>query len=150
MGRWAGIDYGKRRIGVALSDAGPRIASPMTTLDATGSTARDAHLVLRWATENAAGGIVVGLPLNMDGSLGTQAQVSRDLAVELRCLGNLPVELWDERLSSFQADELMQAAGLTSAIKKRQRDALAAQVILQSFLDARQPRTQPPEDGRPT
>jgi putative Holliday junction resolvase len=136
MGRWLGIDYGTRRIGVALGDPGETIASPATTLDGTGTPSGDARLVLRWATENDAAGIVVGLPLNMDGSLGPQAQLSLDFAAQLRRHGNLPVETWDERLSSSQADETMRVAGLTRAKRKKQRDALAAQMILQSFLDA--------------
>jgi putative Holliday junction resolvase len=144
MARWLGIDYGKRRIGVALSDPGETIASPAATLEAAGNAPEDARRVLQWATENDAAGIVVGLPLNMDGSLGPQARLSQDFAEQLRQLGDLPVELWDERLSSFQADELMHAAGLSPAKQKMHRDALAAQVILQSFLDARRAANEPP------
>lgn len=144
MTRWLGIDYGRRRIGVALSDPGERIASSAGTLCGSGSAPEDARLVLRWAADNNADGIVVGLPMNMNGSLGPQARLSRDLAEELRRQGDLPIQLWDERLSSFQADELMQAAGLSRAKQKRQRDALAAQVILQSFLDARRAANRPP------
>jgi len=137
MGRWLGIDYGRRRIGIALGDPGERIASPATTLHSTGTPAGDARAILRYAIENDADGVVVGLPLNMDGSLGPQARLSMDFAAQLRRHGDLSVETWDERLSSAQADETMRAAGLTRAKRKKQRDALAAQVILQSFLDAR-------------
>ncbi len=146
MTRWAGIDYGRRRIGLALSDPGEKIASPGGVLDAVGTVSGDARQVLGWAAETEVEGFVVGLPLNMDGSWGPQAKLSQDFADRLRRLGSLPVELWDERLSSFQADELMQSAGLTSAKRKRLRDALAAQVILQSFLDARQAPNQPEEE----
>ncbi len=145
MARWLGIDYGKRRIGVALSDPGETIASPATTLEATGSGPEDARRILQWSAKNDAAGIVVGLPLNMDGSLGPQARLSQDLAEQLRRSGDLPVELWDERLSSFQADELMQTAGLSQARQKKHRDALAAQVILQSFLDARRAAKERPD-----
>jgi putative Holliday junction resolvase len=137
MARWLGIDFGKRRIGIALGDPDERIASPAGTLDATGSVPDDARRVLRWAAEHDAAGIVIGLPLNMDGSVGPQAKLSQDFAECLRRLGDLPVKMWDERLSSFQADELMDAAGLSRARQKECRDALAAHVILQSFLDAR-------------
>jgi len=146
MTRWAGIDYGRRRIGLALSDPGEKIASPSGVLDAVGTVSGDARQVLRWAGENEVEGFVVGLPLNMDGSRGPQAQLSQDFADQLGRLGSFPVELWDERLSSFQADELMQSAGLTPAKQKKHRDALAAQVILQSFLDARQAANQAPEE----
>ncbi len=94
-------------------------------------------MILDWAFENEIGGIVVGLPLNMDGSDSAQTRLTRLLAGELRRRAQLPVELWDERLSSFQADEHLAAGGVRSSRRKRRRDALAAQVILQSFLDAR-------------
>jgi putative Holliday junction resolvase len=137
MVRWAGIDYGTRRIGLALADPGETIATPAGTLDASGTAPGDAGLILEWATENQVEGLVVGLPLNMDSSRGAQVALSQRFADQLRQQGNLPVELWDERLSSFQADGLLRSAGLTRARRKRLRDALAAQVILQSFLDAR-------------
>ena len=135
--RWAGIDYGKRRIGVAISDPGETIASPTTTLDGAGSAAADARCVAEWACANEVEALVVGLPLNMDGTVGPQAQETQRFVEQLRTLGQLPVEEWDERLSSYQADEYMQSAGLSRDRQKRMRDALAAQVILQSFLDAR-------------
>ena len=145
MTRWAGIDYGRRRIGLALSDPGEKIASPGGVLDAVGTVSGDARQVLGGAAETEVEGFVVGLPLNMDGSRGPQAQLSQNLADQLGRLGSLPVELWDERLSSFQADELLQSTGLTPARQKKLRDAVAAQVILQLFLDARRPRQEPPE-----
>jgi putative Holliday junction resolvase len=144
MGLWAGIDYGKRRIGAAISDPRGRIASPATTLDSTGGQTADAGIVLCWAAENEVAGIVVGLPLNMDGTAGPQAELSRGFADQLRQQTDMPIELWDERLTSYQADELMQAAGLSRARQKKQRDALAAQIILQSFLDAHRPDDEPP------
>jgi putative Holliday junction resolvase len=137
MGRWLAVDYGRRRIGLALSDPAERIASPMEALQGTGTAPGDARQVLRWAAENDATAVVVGMPLNMDGSLGPQARLCEGFAEQLRALGTLPVELWDERLTSSQADQTMRAAGLSRAKRKKHRDALAAQVILQSFLDAR-------------
>ena len=136
MGRLIGIDYGLRRIGVAVSDPRGTIATPAATLKATGIAPRDADLVLGWAVENEASGIVVGLPLNMDGSDSRQTTLTRSLAEALQQRGNLPVELWDERLSSFQADEYLYAAGVPQSRRKKLRDALAAQVILQSYLEA--------------
>lgn len=145
MARWAGVDYGKRRIGLALADPGETIASPVATLACSGSASEAARLVHEWAMENHVEGLVVGLPLNMDGSPGPQAALSRDFADQLRQQTGLPVELWDERLSSFEADGLMQSAGLTRQSRKKHRDAVAAQVILQSFLDARRSADQSPE-----
>ncbi len=155
MGRWIAFDYGIRRIGVALADYRGRIASPATALAATGRPAHDAAAVLRWSATQDPAGYVVGLPLNMDGSDSAQTTLTRQFAAELARQGSLPVELWDERLSSFQADAHLDAAGIrasareTPAQRKRRkarRDALAAQVILQSFLDARQPPAPNPDD----
>lgn len=137
MPRWIGVDYGARRIGIAVSDAGGRIASPATTLDGAGAPPDDAQRVLRWAAEQEAAGIVVGLPLNMDGSRGPQAERSVEFAAHLRKPGQYQVELWDERLSSFQADEIMDQAAVRGSRRKKLRDTIAAQVILQSFLNAR-------------
>ncbi|MFQ5805702.1 MAG: Holliday junction resolvase RuvX [Phycisphaerae bacterium] len=146
MARWLGIDYGERRIGLALGDPAERIASPAATLDGTGTASGNARRVLQWAAENDVAAAVVGLPINMDGSLGPQAKRSQEFAQQLRNLGNLPVELWDERLSSFQADQFMRAAILSRSKRRKRRDALAAQVILQSFLDARRAANRPPEE----
>jgi len=140
--RWIGIDYGTKRIGVAIADPGDSIASPETTLPSSGSASEDARRIIHWSQAREVGGIVVGLPLNMDGSEGVQAKLSRDLATELERQGAPQVQLWDERLTSFQADEVMIAAGVRASRRKRLRDALSAQIILQSFLDAR--RSEPP------
>ena len=137
MGRWVGVDYGTRRIGIALCDPGESIASPVTTLPARPQPAQAALLVLQWAAQHEASGLVVGLPLNMDGSDSAQTSLTRQFAEQLRRHGELPVELWDERLTSLQADALMRAAATRRSRRKRRRDALAAQLILQSFLDAR-------------
>lgn len=147
MPRWVGVDYGRRRIGLALSDYGGRIASPAEVLPGTGTAPTDARAILAWATQNEAAGIVVGLPLNMDGTDSDQTRLTRrfaDALVVAMAAGGpgsgpaLPIELWDERLSSFQADRLMAAVEIPRGHRKSLRDALAAQVMLQSFLDARQ------------
>jgi putative Holliday junction resolvase len=139
MGRFAAIDYGTRRIGLALSDPGARIASPVGTLDATGTPVGDARRVLRWAAENEVADLVVGLPLNMhDGSDSAQTTVTRTFAAALANEGNLPVHLWDERLTSFQADQWLEEAGVPRHKRKALRDAMAALAILQNFLASRE------------
>ena len=137
MARWLGVDYGKKRIGIAICDPGESFASPAATLDSSGTVAGDARLVLKWARQNEIDAFVVGLPLNMDGSEGPQAILTGKFAASLREQSQMTVELWDERLSSFQADEYMRKAGVKGSQQKKMRDALAAQVILHSFLDAR-------------
>jgi putative Holliday junction resolvase len=137
MGRWLGVDLGSKRIGLALSDPRGLLASPAGVLASSGKPELDATLVLVRAAESGATGIVVGLPVNMDGSEGPQASAARRFAHLLRASSLLPIELWDERLSTFQADEHLADAGLSRSARRRRRDAIAAQVMLQSFLDAR-------------
>lgn len=150
MGRWLGIDFGSRRIGLALGDPRGRIASPAGMLHASGNASRDADAILARAAELHADGLVLGLPLNMNGSEGPQARRTRDLADRLRERGPLPVELWDERLSTFQADALLDASGVRPSRRRERRDQLAALVILQSFLDARrEPDAAGPGAARP-
>jgi putative Holliday junction resolvase len=138
LGRWVCVDYGTKRIGLALADLGHAIASPAGTLSGTGNAPDDARRIIDWARQHEALGIVLGLPLNMDGSEGTQAKLTRELAAELGRQAPLPVRLWDERLSSWQADQNLTAAGVRRSRRKSLRDSLAAQVVLQSFLDALQ------------
>lgn len=137
--RWAGIDYGKSRIGVAISDPDESIASPAGVIAGTGSASNDAKRIQAWAGQNEIEAFVVGMPFNMDGTIGPQAALTQSFVEQLSKLDDRPVETADERLSSFQADEFMSQAGLTSGKRKKLRDTLAAQVILQSFLDARRP-----------
>lgn len=143
IGRLAGVDYGRKRIGMALTDYAARIVSPAGQISAAGNPADDARRVALWGLQLEVQGFVVGLPLNMDGSEGPQARLSRAFAAALADSSGRPVELWDERLSSFQADALLDETALGSAARKRRRDAVAAQVILQSFLASR--ASPPPE-----
>ena len=136
MGRFAGIDYGARRIGLAISDFGHRIASPAGSIKGSGSVLGDSANILHWVANNDITGIIVGLPINMDGSDSDQTRLTRRLVAALQEGTSLPIEPWDERLSSFQADEVLASAELSQAKRRRLRDSLAAQVILQSYLDA--------------
>lgn len=142
MPRYLGVDYGTRRIGLALGDPTGLIASPAATLNGTGRPESDAQAVRTWAAANEVTGFVVGLPLNMTGTDSDQTRLTRRFATALEQATDAEVNLWDERLSSFQADELMNSAGMRRGRRRAARDAMAAQVILQSFLDAR--RQTPP------
>lgn len=144
MNLWLGVDYGTRRIGLALADDDVGIASPADTIASHGAPVQDAEAILAWADAHAVGDLVVGLPLNMDGTSGPQAKLSEKLVANLRRLSRRRIEAWDERLSSFAADELMDEAGLSPKQQKSRRDAHAACVILQSFLDARRMRRSEP------
>jgi len=142
LGTWIGIDYGTRRIGLAISDPGGTFASPMETLAASGSLSKDAQAIVRWSEAHEPQGFVIGLPLNMDGTEGPQAAISRRFADALKSQTERPVELWDERLTSFQADQWLAEAEVKKTRRKQLRDALAAQAILQSFLDARRSQSE--------
>jgi len=129
------IDYGTKHIGLAIGDDQTKIASPLSTITATGGIKDHVESVLKMADEYNVDAFVVGLPKNMDDTEGPQAQLSRRFGEELARISDKRVHYCDERLSSYAADELLEAADLTRKKKKSLRDAVAAQVILQSFLD---------------
>lgn len=137
MPRYLGIDYGLRRIGLALSDELATLASPLATLPSTGDPADDARNVVDVADREDVDGFVVGLPLNMDGTEGPQAKLVRTFAAGLEAESpRRTLQLWDERLSSFAADALLDQTELSRDKRKKHRDQIAAQVILQGYLDS--------------
>ena len=130
--RYLAIDYGQKRTGVAICDEKERIASPLTVI--TGQ--RDLVSRIAEITEREqAGGIVVGLPLNMDGSEGKAAKIARKFGARLAEAVGVQVLFHDERLSSFDAEQKLIEADLSRKKKKKRIDAVAAASILQSFLD---------------
>ncbi len=129
---WLGLDLGKRRIGVAASDELGWV-HPVTVIERRGN-GPDIEQVERIFREREAGAVVVGLPLNMDDSEGPAARGARRFAERLRKLLNCRVELWDERLTSFEAEQMLQEAGLDSRRRRRVVDQMAAVLILRSFL----------------
>ncbi len=137
IGRIAAIDYGARRIGVALSDRAQSLASPAAVLNATGRPEDNARIVIRWAEREEPAAWLVGLPLNMDGSEGEAARAVRVFAAALAAASTKPIQLWDERLTSFGADQHIKEMGLSRKKRRERQDALAACVLLQSYLQAR-------------
>lgn len=137
--RWLAIDYGSRRIGLASCDPDEAIASPARVLDATGDPNADAARVCDFADRHEIDALVVGLPLNMDGTVGPQAKRTLAFVEALRARTDRPVETFDERLTSFQADQWLDQLDASPTRRRRLRDALAALAILQSFLAARRP-----------
>ncbi len=144
MGRWLGIDHGSKRIGVAAGDTSSEIAAPLTVLDGADLN-RIAEQIVRIAEEHDARAVVVGWPLNMDDTEGPQGRIARDFAAYLAEHTDLDVRLWDERLSSFQADQAL-AGAFTRKQKKMRQDAIAAAVILQDFLSSGGPQGAPRPD----
>jgi putative Holliday junction resolvase len=134
--RYLGVDPGKKRIGLAISDPGGTIATPLKILQRQSlqQVLRDVASLCR---QEEVGTIVVGLPLNMDGTRGPAAQDAEQLASHLAQATGLAVQLWDERLSSVSAERSMLDADLSRSMRRRRIDKVAAQIILQGFLDAR-------------
>lgn len=134
--RLIGIDPGRRTIGLALSDAGRRLASPYGQLRRARLAANAAEIAAIAAREGAAG-LVVGLPLTMDGRFGPAAQAARDWARDLSHAVGLPAAMWDERLTTAEVHAmLVQQFGLGRSRRAAIVDRLAAARILQSALDA--------------
>jgi len=142
--RLIGLDPGKRVVGVALSDVSLMLASPYRGLPRAKLAANAAEIGAIAAREGV-GGLVVGLPLGLDGSFGPAAQATKDWAIALSAATGLPAALWDERLSSSAVNRMMiQEADLTRAKRARAVDAAAAAYMLQTALDATAPRPAQP------
>ncbi len=147
MRRWLAIDHGTRRWGVAVAGETDALASPVEVIDAEPVEQALAR-VIEIAAEYRADGIVVGWPLNMDDTEGPQGRLARELAIRLADECDLDVRLWDERLSSFTADEAL-AGQLTRRKRRARQDAVAAAVILRDFLTTDGPSIAPrPADPR--
>lgn len=126
-----GLDLGERRVGVAISDPSATIASPLVTLDAGPGLAA---AVRRLAEEHQATVVVVGVPRRLDGSAGPAAESAMAFA-RILAEGGLAVRLWDERLSTRQAERVLIDGGMSRRRRRQVTDRVAATLILQSFLD---------------
>ena len=132
--RILGLDVGDRRIGVALSDPMGILASVLTVIERKADRS-EFQVIVDLVNEHGAGKIVVGLPRSMDGTIGPQAEKTQDFARSLAELIDVPVELSDERLSTSIADKLLRDTGKSREQIKKKRDAAAAALILQWYLD---------------
>ena len=135
MSNWIGIDHGTKRIGIAAGSTETGIASPVDAISDEGDISDVMNRIGEYVREYGAEGILVGLPLNMDGSEGQQSKIVREFADRLSEVVQVEVKLWDERLSSYQAD-LGMADALTKKQRRDRRDAIAASVFLGDFLDS--------------
>ncbi len=147
MGRILGLDIGERRIGIAISTPEGRLAVPLRILECR-SDAEDARAIAEIAGAEKADVLVVGHPLSLDGSVGLQARKVQAFARLVARESGLPLELWDERLSSSQAERAPVRPRRRGSKGGRRRrtpaDDVAAAIILQSYLDRQRPDT-PPE-----
>lgn len=135
-GRLLGIDYGHRRLGVAVSNLDQTLASPVSNRERT-DIAQDARFFRRQVTEYGAVGIVVGLPVHLSGDEGQKALEARQFGAWLAQVCQLPVRFHDERFSTRFADEQLREAGLKASQRQGRRDMLAAQYLLQAYLESR-------------
>jgi putative Holliday junction resolvase len=135
-GRILAIDYGSRRMGLAVSDPLGITAQGLETLERKNKRA-DFGRLERTIREYQVREIVLGNPLRMSGQPGTQSQKVAEFADELRRRFQLPVHLWDERLTSAEANRLLRDAEVSTARRARAVDRMAAVLILQSFMQSR-------------
>jgi len=132
--RLLGLDLGSKTIGIALSDVMCRIATPMEIINRTKFT-KDAQRLTTIISEHNVGGLILGFPLNMDGSEGPRCQSTRQFAVNIREKTALPIALWDERLSTVAVTRTLLEADTSRKRRKQLVDKLAAAYILQGALD---------------
>jgi putative Holliday junction resolvase len=142
--RALGLDFGARRIGVALSDPEGILAMPMTAVDAEPDD-QALERIAELAREHDVGTIVVGLPVSLDGTLGPQAQRVKSWADAIAGRTRIPVVTWDERLSTVAAGRALAEARVKRGKKKKRLDSVAASLILQGYLD----RQRSDADARP-
>jgi putative Holliday junction resolvase len=133
-GRLLGVDYGRVRIGLAVSDPDRVLASPLATHVVRGADA-DAEFFRRLVAKESVVGLIVGLPLHTDGREGVMAAEARAFGQRLAETTGLPVEFADERFTSVHAESALWDAGLTHKRRKERRDRVAAQMMLQAYLD---------------
>ncbi len=131
-GRRVGIDHGDKRFGIAISDPSGMLATPRDVVEGEPAVLRYLDTLI---PEEQIVGIVLGLPRNMDGSLGPRAEKVLAFRKKLEERFEVPVDTWDERLTSFQAESLLTEAGVRGAERKARVDKVAAQIILQGWLD---------------
>ena len=135
MGRVLGIDYGKKRIGLAISDIMQIVAQPFDVIESKGLS-NDVINVLKIAKEKEVACIVVGIPKNMNNTEGEMAEVAKTFVEELKKQTEIKIEVIDERLTTVQAERMLtEEANISRKKRKGVRDKIAATFILQTYLD---------------
>ena len=133
--RYLGLDVGNRRIGVAVSDELGLTAQPVMTLERKRNTREDLRSLARLCRRFGVVGIVVGNPVHLSGEAGAQAAKTQAFAAALGELAGLPIHLWDERLTTHEAHQILYEAGHARREHRRVVDQVAATLILQGFLE---------------
>jgi len=135
VGRVLGLDLGSKRVGIAVSDRSGLIATPLTVLQRSGVERRDHDAIAKLVVEEECERIVVGLPLSLDGSVGRAAKSAIDEARRLATVVSVPVETYDERLTTVSAERVLMEAKMRADARRRVVDKVAAAVMLQSWID---------------
>lgn len=138
--RVVALDLGTKRIGVAVSDLSGTIATPRTVIQRSGSKTRDHQVVKALIEEEEAELLIVGLPLNMNGSYGPAAKGAVAEAAEMASVVGVPVETFDERLTTVSADRALMEANISATNRRKLVDKVAAAVMLQAWLDGKAAR----------
>ena len=133
-GRLLGIDFGTKRLGLAICNPEQTISSPLENYTRR-DLAQDARHIRRLVQEERIVGLVIGLPVHMSGDEGGKALEAREFGDWIAAETRLPVMYWDERYTSLQAEQMMLSAELTPKQRKARRDMLAAQILLRDFLN---------------
>ncbi len=131
-----GIDFGSKRVGLAISDAEGEFAFPLERLERKGG-ARDFETLQELISERGVQQIVLGLPLHMSGKAGPEADRVRSFAAELTRRTGIPVDLIDERLTSAEAERALRATGGSGSKRRKKVDSVAATIILRTYLEQR-------------
>ena len=144
--RALGLDLGSKRIGVALSDSDGRLALPYEVVHRSGDRERDRRRIAELVTETGAEIVVVGMPYSLDGGMGPAAKRHQAEVRRLRGTLDVPVSTYDERLTSVTAERSLRETGLSGRDRRKVVDQVAAAVMLQSWLDHRARREDPPRE----
>ena len=144
-GRLLAVDWGEIRIGLALSDESQILATPLETLSRRLGKRFPMPRFLELTAQHNPTGLLVGLPLSLEGTEGESAEASREMAATLARRTGLPLEFWDERMSTARALAAIREQGGSTRGRKGEVDSLAAAVLLQHFLDARRNRAEEAE-----
>lgn len=144
--RILGLDVGDKTIGVAVSDELGITANPIGVIQRSTSIRKDIGEVCGVAKKFAVEKIVVGMPLMLDGSVGVQAEKVQEFVEELRKRTAIPVEVWDERLTTSQVERVLIEMDQSRAKRKKQLDKLAAAIILQSYMDSHRSAREEPNE----
>jgi putative Holliday junction resolvase len=135
-GRFLGVDFGTRRIGLAVSDPSGAIAFPAGTLERRGLR-RDLESLCALVKEREVARIVVGLPLHMDGRRGPEAEAAEKFATQLGEATGLPVDLFDERWTTREAERVLAETGRRGRKRRQVVDSVAASILLRAYLEQR-------------